>query len=104
MITRLRCVVLDCADAVGLSRFYQSLRGGVVNQPDPRWSLGEGRATLHTDGRLVLAFEVAVLAIDETSEVKKGTHPLAVQRQDITRLRKVLDPPIPPQEEALFEI
>ncbi|WP_329538652.1 DUF4259 domain-containing protein [Streptomyces sp. NBC_01358] len=25
-------------------------------------------------------------------------------RQDITRLRKVLDPPIPPQVEALFEI
>ncbi|MEU3290473.1 DUF4259 domain-containing protein [Streptomyces longwoodensis] len=25
-------------------------------------------------------------------------------RQDITRLRDVLDPPIPPQEEALFEI
>ncbi|MDQ0694338.1 hypothetical protein QF048_000780 [Streptomyces sp. W4I9-2] len=25
-------------------------------------------------------------------------------RQDITRLRNVLDPPIPPQEEALFEI
>lgn len=25
-------------------------------------------------------------------------------RQDVTRLRDVLDPPIPPQEEALFEI
>ena len=57
MIAKLQCVVLDCADVVGLSRFYQSLLGGVVNQPDPRWSLGEGWATLHTGGGLVLAFQ-----------------------------------------------
>lgn len=25
-------------------------------------------------------------------------------RQDITRLRNILDPPVPPQEEALFDI
>jgi hypothetical protein len=42
MIARLQCVVLDCADVFELSRFYQSLLGGVVNQPDPRWSLGDG--------------------------------------------------------------
>ncbi|MEV0238316.1 VOC family protein [Streptomyces sp. NPDC050674] len=46
MIAKLQCVVLDCADVVELSRFYQSLLGGVVNQPDPRWSLGDGWATL----------------------------------------------------------
>jgi hypothetical protein len=46
MIAKLQCVVLDCADVVGLSRFYQSLLGGVVNQPDPRWSLG--RAGRHS--------------------------------------------------------
>ncbi|MET9778360.1 VOC family protein [Streptomyces sp. NPDC006367] len=57
MIAKLQCVVLDCADVVELSRFYQSLLGGVVNQPDPRWSLGEGWATLHTDGGFVLAFQ-----------------------------------------------
>ncbi|MFG2924045.1 VOC family protein [Streptomyces sp. NPDC048305] len=56
MIAKLQCVVLDCADPVELSRFYQSLLGGTVNLPDPRWSLDEGWATLHTDG-LVLAFQ-----------------------------------------------
>ena len=28
MIGRLQCVVLDCPDASGLARFYQSLLGG----------------------------------------------------------------------------
>ncbi|MEU2154434.1 VOC family protein [Streptomyces sp. NPDC019396] len=57
MIAKLQCVVLDCADADELSRFYQSLLGGTVNQPDPRWSLGDGWATLHTEDGLVLAFQ-----------------------------------------------
>jgi catechol 2,3-dioxygenase-like lactoylglutathione lyase family enzyme len=57
MIAKLQCVVLDCADIVELSRFYHSLLGGVVNQPDPRWSLDEDWATLHTDGGFVLAFQ-----------------------------------------------
>lgn len=57
MIAKLQCVVLDCADAVELSRFYRSLLGGVVNQPDPRWSLSDGWVTLHTGGGLVLAFQ-----------------------------------------------
>ncbi|MET7378598.1 VOC family protein [Streptomyces sp. NPDC005526] len=57
MIANLQCVVLDCADVVELSQFYQSLLGGEVNQPDPRWSLGDGWATLHTDGGFVLCFQ-----------------------------------------------
>lgn len=57
MIATLQCVVLDCADVVELSTFYQALLGGAVNQPDPRWSLGEGWATLHLEGGLVLAFQ-----------------------------------------------
>ncbi|MEW2495120.1 VOC family protein [Streptomyces nodosus] len=57
MIAELQCVVLDCPDVVELSRFYQQLLGGTVNRPDPRWSLGDGWATLHTDGGLVLAFQ-----------------------------------------------
>lgn len=57
MIGKLQCVVLDCADVVELARFYQSLLGGVVNRPDPRWSLSDGWATLHTDGGFVLAFQ-----------------------------------------------
>jgi len=56
MIAKLQCVVLDCADVAPLAQFYQSLLGGTVNQPDPRWSLDDDWATLHTDG-LVLAFQ-----------------------------------------------
>ncbi|MET8942568.1 VOC family protein [Streptomyces sp. NPDC004542] len=57
MIAEPQCVVVDCADVVELSRFYQSLVGAVVNQPDPRWSLGDGWATLHTDTGFVLAVQ-----------------------------------------------
>ena len=56
MIANFQCTVLDCADVVELSSFYQSLLGGVVNPPDPRWSLNDGWATLHTGG-VVLAFQ-----------------------------------------------
>ncbi|MFJ3084224.1 VOC family protein [Streptomyces halstedii] len=57
MIAKLQCVVLDCSDPVELSRFYRSLLGGVVNRPDPRWSLDEDWSTLHVEGGLVLAFQ-----------------------------------------------
>ncbi|MFE9859087.1 DUF4259 domain-containing protein [Streptomyces sp. NPDC005780] len=55
-----------------------------------------------------------VLAVDALDQVVSNRSELAEQwaeaanwsnwRQGITRLRDVLDPPIPPQEEALFEI
>ncbi|MET9680082.1 VOC family protein [Streptomyces coeruleorubidus] len=57
MIADLQCVVLDCPDPLELARFYQSLLGGAVNQPDRRWSLDENWATLHTPSGLVLAFQ-----------------------------------------------
>ena len=57
MIATLQCVVLDCADADELARFYQALLGGVVNQQDPRWLLTDRWATLHTGSGLVLAFQ-----------------------------------------------
>jgi len=57
VIANVQCVVLDCADVFELAGFYQSLLGGVVNQPDPRWSLNDGWATLHTGSGLVLAFQ-----------------------------------------------
>ncbi|MER6980388.1 VOC family protein [Streptomyces carpinensis] len=57
MIADLQCVVLDCPDPRELADFYQSLLGGTVNQPDPRWELGEDWATLHTASGLVLAFQ-----------------------------------------------
>ncbi|MFJ4980020.1 VOC family protein [Streptomyces coeruleorubidus] len=57
MIADLQCVVLDCPAPSELAGFYQSLLGGVVDQPDRRWSLDEDWATLHTPSGLVLAFQ-----------------------------------------------
>jgi glyoxalase superfamily protein len=57
LIASLQCVVLDCSDAPGLAQFYQSLLGGVINQPDPRWSLDENWSTLHTGSGVVLCFQ-----------------------------------------------
>ncbi|MFJ4715257.1 DUF4259 domain-containing protein [Streptomyces sp. NPDC088785] len=58
--------------------------------------------------------DLQMLAVDALDQVVSHRSELAEQwaqaanwpqwRQDITRLRNVLDPPIPPQEEALFEI
>lgn len=57
MIASLECVVLDCPDVRELADFYQAVGGGTVNQPDPRWSVDEDWATLHTPGGLVLCFQ-----------------------------------------------
>lgn len=57
MIGSLQCVVLDCPEVAVLASFYQSVLGGVVNQPDPRWSTGADFATLHAEGGIVLAFQ-----------------------------------------------
>lgn len=57
VIADLQCVVLDCADVHELSRFYAALVGGEVNRPDPRWSLDDDWATLHTASGIVLAFQ-----------------------------------------------
>ncbi|SDI88516.1 VOC family protein [Nonomuraea jiangxiensis] len=57
MIADLQCVVLDCSAPEELAEFYRSLLGGIVNQPDRRWSVGDDWATLHTPSGLVLAFQ-----------------------------------------------
>lgn len=57
MIGGLQCVVLDCADEAELARFYQVLLGGEVDQPDRRWSVGDGWSTLHSAGGTVLCFQ-----------------------------------------------
>jgi hypothetical protein len=57
MIGKLQCVVLDCPDALNLAQFYQSLLGGVVNQPDPRWAVSDDFSTLHFGSGLVFAFQ-----------------------------------------------
>ncbi|GHG34626.1 DUF4259 domain-containing protein [Streptomyces zaomyceticus] len=61
-----------------------------------------------------LPADLRMLAADALDQVVSGLSELAEQwaeaanwskwRQEITRLRDLLDPPIPPQEEALFEI
>lgn len=60
MIAELQCVVLDCPEPQLLAGFYRYLLGGNVNQQDPRWSVDEDWATLHTASGLVLAFQRAV--------------------------------------------
>jgi catechol 2,3-dioxygenase-like lactoylglutathione lyase family enzyme len=57
VIGKLQCVVLDCPDVLELARFYQSLLGGAVNQPDPRWAVSDDFSTLHTGSGLVFAFQ-----------------------------------------------
>lgn len=59
VIAKLQCVVLDCADVHRLSGFYLALLGGMLNKPDPRWSLDDDWATLHASSGLVLAFQRA---------------------------------------------
>lgn len=53
----LECVVLDCPNPAELAGFYRSLLGGTINQPDPRWAVGDRWATLHTPAGSVLAFQ-----------------------------------------------
>ena len=53
MIGTLQCVILDCPDPPGLAQFYQALLGGTVNQADPRWSVHDDFATLHSETGLV---------------------------------------------------
>ncbi|MET9388204.1 VOC family protein [Streptomyces sp. NPDC002928] len=57
MIGKLQCVVLDCPDVLELARFYRSLLGGEVNQPDPRWAVSGDFSTLHTGSGPVFAFQ-----------------------------------------------
>lgn len=53
----LECVVLDCPDPEELAAFYRTLLGGSINQPDPRWQVGDRWATLRAPTRPVLAFQ-----------------------------------------------
>ncbi|MFH8842858.1 VOC family protein [Streptomyces sp. NPDC017868] len=57
MIGRLRCLVVDCPDALELAGFYRQLLGGEIESPDPRWAVGEGSAVLRGDSGPVLAFQ-----------------------------------------------
>lgn len=50
------------------------------------------------------ALDQVVSELSELAELWAGAANGSKWRQDITRLRNILDPPVPPQEEALFEI
>ena len=56
-LATLECVVLDCPDPGKLAAFYRALVGGSINQPDPRWAVGDRCGTLHTPTGQVLAFQ-----------------------------------------------
>jgi hypothetical protein len=58
-LATLECVVLDCPDPGELAAFYRALVGGNINQPDPRWTVSDRWATLHTPTGQVLAFQAA---------------------------------------------
>ena len=58
-LARLTAVVLDCPDPGELAAFYRSLLGGSINQPDPRWAVGDRWATLDAPPGQVLAFQAA---------------------------------------------
>ncbi|WP_380564568.1 VOC family protein [Streptacidiphilus jeojiensis] len=64
MIGSLQCVVLDCPDVLEPARFYEALLGGVVDQPDPRWAVGDDFSTLHTGSGLVRATPSAFFEAD----------------------------------------
>lgn len=57
VIAELECIVVDCPHPDRLATFYQTILGGAIDQPDPRWSLDDGWATLHTPSGPVLAFQ-----------------------------------------------
>ncbi|MFD4230432.1 DUF4259 domain-containing protein [Streptomyces sp. NPDC058545] len=67
------------------------------SEPLPKFSAG-----LRT--LAVGALDQVVAELSELAELWGETADGPKWRQDITRLRDVLDPPIPPQEEALFVI
>jgi hypothetical protein len=71
----LQCVVLDCPNVLNLAQFYQSLLGGEINRPDPRWAVGEEFSTLHTSA-LVLAFQR--VAIYQPPRWPDAVHPQQV--------------------------
>ncbi len=88
MTGSLQCVVLDCPDAGALASFYQAVLGGVVNQPDPRWSTGPDFATLHAASGIVLGFQ-------------RVTNFLAPRWPDPTRPQQLhLDIDVPEPDEA----
>lgn len=64
MLGKLQCVVLDCPDVLEVAQFYQSLLGGVVNQPDPRFHLDVEVADLDQAAAHVLGLGGTLLHVD----------------------------------------
>ncbi|MEW2079311.1 MULTISPECIES: DUF4259 domain-containing protein [unclassified Streptomyces] len=102
---------VDCLDAPDAERAVAAAALVVAQHPDgepacsimgPSESLPELPADLRT--LAVDALDQVASELSELAELWAEAANYSKWRQDITRLRDVLDPPIPPQEEALFDI
>ncbi|MER5618460.1 DUF4259 domain-containing protein [Streptomyces sp. NPDC002215] len=101
----------DCLDAPDAERAVAAAALVVAQHPDrgpscsnygPSEPLPEFPADLRT--LAVDALDQVVAELSELAELWGEAANGPKWHQEITRLRDVLDPPIPPQEEALFEI
>ncbi|MCZ9353781.1 DUF4259 domain-containing protein [Streptomyces mutabilis] len=114
MVRRVLKRAADCADfpdAVDAERAVAAAALVVAQHPDgepacssydPSEPLPDFPADLRT--LAIDALDQVVAELSELAELWGDAKHGPKWRQDITRLRDVLDPPIPPQEEALFEI
>ncbi|MBQ1104974.1 DUF4259 domain-containing protein [Streptomyces anulatus] len=69
------------------------------------WARGTSAPSTRTPPTLAVdALDQVVSDPSELAELWAEAANSSEWRQDITHLRNVLDPPIPPQEEAVFEI
>ncbi|MFE5482939.1 DUF4259 domain-containing protein [Streptomyces sp. NPDC056527] len=101
----------DCLDATDGEREMAAVALVVGQHPDDEpacsnYGPSEPLPTLPTDLRMLAvdALDQGVSELSELAELWTDAANGSKWRQDITRLRNVLDPPIPLQEEALFEI
>ncbi|MFI9176312.1 DUF4259 domain-containing protein [Streptomyces lincolnensis] len=114
MVRRVLKRAADCAhflDAADAERAIAAAALVVARHPDdepacsnygPSEPLPEFPADLRT--LAIDALDQVVTELSELAELWGNAENGPKWRRDITRLRNVLDPPISPQEEALFEI
>ncbi|MEV8547647.1 DUF4259 domain-containing protein [Streptomyces sp. NPDC051572] len=114
MVRRVLKRAADCADLLDAADAERAVAAAalvVAQHPDgepacsnygPSEPLPDFPADLRT--LAIDALDQVVAELSELAELWGDAENGPKWRQDITRLRDVLDPPIPPQEEALFEI
>lgn len=114
MVRRVLKRAADCADFLDVADAERAVAAAalvVAQHPDgepacsnygPSEPLPDFPADLRT--LAIDALDQVVAELSELAELWGDAENGPKWRQDITRLRDVLDPRIPPQEEALFEI